>query len=424
MNEKEEEKTVDELNDENVEDAVIEEVNENDEISRDSNDDYNPNTNDDFKEKLIGLFKIVAIALIIILILGFIISLFTRGRYDYAKVEDIMVEAAENYFKDNKSKLPKDTDEIVEIDATVLATNKYMKDLSHYIKKETCTGKVSVEKIDSSNYNYTPTLTCGTYSTSKLADKVRRIDNIKTEGFGVYHINGEYVYRGTKVNNYVKFKDSDYMWRIVKVTSNNETVLISEDRTHNNFVWDERYNNISEDNLGINQYKNSNIESEVSKLYNNKIVDENVEGFDYDTTEDIILTDKEKKKVVSFNACVGPRSLADTSRDGSVECSVTVRTKMAMLSTYDYLNASLDNNCKSVSTPDCQNYNYLVSGDNYWFVNGNSEQTSKVYAVTGDGYILNKDANNISYIRPVIHLNENVMVEKGKGTKEEPYVIR
>ena len=421
MNEKEE-KPVEEKKDEEVEDAVIEEGNE-EEVSRNNNDNYSVN-NDDFKEKLIKLFKIVAIALVVILVLGYIISLFTSGKYDYAKVEDIMTEAAENYFKDNKSKLPKDADEIVEIDANVLATNKYMKDLSHYIKKETCTGKVSVEKIDSSNYNYTPTLTCGTYTTSKLVDKVRRIDNIKTEGFGVYHINGEYVYRGTKVNNYVRFKDSDYMWRIIKVDSNNETVLISDNRTHNNFVWDERYNNTSEDNLGINQYKNSNIESEVAKLYNNKIVDENEEDFDYDTTEDIILTDKDKKKVVSFDACVGPRSLKDTSRDGSVECSVTVKTKMALLPTYDYLNASLDNNCKSIENPDCQNYNYLVSGYNYWFGNGNSEQTSKVYSVTGDGYILNKDANNISYVRVVIHLNENVMVEKGKGTKEEPYIIR
>ena len=62
------------------------------------------------------------------------------------EVEDIMKKAAIKYFKDNKNKLPKNTREIVEIHANVLVTNKYMKSLDQYIKDETCTGKVLVEK--------------------------------------------------------------------------------------------------------------------------------------------------------------------------------------------------------------------------------------------------------------------------------------
>ena len=55
------------------------------------------------------------------------------------------------------------------------------------------------------------------------------------------------------------------------MTSNNEIVLISEDKTKNSFSWDERYNSQYDNNYGINTYKNSSIFEVMKKLYSNTL---------------------------------------------------------------------------------------------------------------------------------------------------------
>lgn len=379
----------------------------------------NNNNSSEFREKIIKMFKIVIIALIVILVIGFVISLFTKKDYNYATVEDIMKEAAIDYFKDNKNKLPKNTDETVEIAASVLANNKYMKSLDWYLKNDECSGKVLVEKSDS-DYSYTPYLTCnGDYTTTKFYEKIKDSSNVVTDGFGVYYMNDEYVYRGTDVDNYVRFSDSEKLWRVIKVTSNNEVVLISNNRTQNKFVWDTRYNNTLGNNSGINTYKNSNISSMLDMLYNNTIVSESSSQYK-DELE--VLTKEERKKVVEFDACVGTRSVNDTVTNGTSECSITEKTKISLLNTYDYMNASLDTNCTTINKRDCQNYNYLTKGYSYWLINGKSENNSKVYQVSK--YASAVTASNEAYLRVVIHIDDNVMLEKGEGTKTNPYVIR
>ena len=57
--------------------------------------------------------------------------------------------------------------------------------------------KFDVEKVTSSTYSYTPILSCGKYTTTSLADKVKEVNGIVTDGYGVYNINNEYVLKGT-----------------------------------------------------------------------------------------------------------------------------------------------------------------------------------------------------------------------------------
>lgn len=399
-------------NDDYLEEEEEQTVQETEEVTN------NNNNNDDFRDKIINMFKIVLIALVVILVVGFIISLFSKKKYTYSSVEDVMRSAAISYFKDNSGKLPKTDDQIVEVGTDVLINNGYMKKLDHYIKGEDCSGKVTVERVSTSTYNYTPILSCGTYTTTSLVDMVRKNDNIVNDGYGVYYLNNEYVYRGLKVNNYVKFNDSDILWRIVKVNSDNETVLISEGKSINVFPWDTRYNNTVEDNSGIGVFHNSTISSILDSLYRNKLYEEN----EYYESEVNFLTAYDKTKVVKYDACVGTRGEEDSTKDGSTECAVTEKVKMSLLPVYDFMNASIDSNCTSTLRPDCQNYNYLNSDYTYWLLTGNSDNTDKVYVVSS--YVYNKTADYESSIRPVIHLNSNVMVESGKGTMNNPYIIR
>lgn len=413
------------LDDEQIVEEDIEEVTEDikdDVISHESNDIDNNSKNEsfdnEFRDRIIGMFKIVAIVLIIILVIGFVISLFTKKNYTYSDVENILKESAVKYFKNNETKLPKNESEVVEITADVLISNKYMKRIDHYIKNQNCSGKVTVEKVDSSLYNYTPVLSCDKYTTTSLADKVRSKDNLVEEGYGVYYLNGEYVYRGLDVDNYVKFNDSNELWRIVKVDKRGDIVLISTQRTKNVFPWDTRYNNSVNDTTGVGIYHNSSISSVLNKLYDNTMAKDN----QYYSDEYSILTDSDREKTVEFASCVGSRSKSDSSKDGSTECSTTENTRMSLLPVYDFLNASIDSNCTSTIKPDCQNYNYLREGYSFWLANGDSEQSDKVYLASS--YIYRKNASTNFPIRVVIHLDSNVIIEKGIGTKSEPYVIK
>lgn len=414
------------LSTDNYEEETIE-TNEYEEVTTEevedtysSSNNNNTNANNEFRSKMIKMFGIVIIGLIIFLVIGFVISLVTKKDYTYSALEDEMKKAAINYFKDNKSKLPKTNTEIVEIDASILAKNKYMKTLDKYMKDEECTGKVTVEKVDDS-YSYTPYLSCndGGYTTTKFYKKIANSSNVVTEGFGLYYINNEYVYRGKDVNNYVRFSDSEIVWRVVKVTSNNEVVLVTEDKTKNRFTWDSRYNNVKQRNTGINLYKNSEISTTLDSLYNNKI------GVDDSYREELkLLTKDDKTKLVEFDACVGTRSQNDTTKNGSSECKVKEKTKVSLLTTYDYLNASLDVNCNSTIKKDCQNYNYLSTGYIFWLGNGVQEDNSKVYQVSSSGYILTREASRDAAVRVVVHVGDNAMLEKGNGTKTNPYIIR
>lgn len=378
-----------------------------------------------FRNRLVKTTGLIILIIIIILLIVFLSSLISKKDYSYADVENIMKEAAQTYFADNKSNLPSQVAKKVKITDTVLVESKYMKPLNEYVKNDSCTGEVIVQKIDSKNYSYTAYLNCGDlYKTTELYKKVTDSKNIVTEGYGLYKLNDGYVYRGKEVNNYVKFKNSDAMWRILKVSSADEVTLVLDDVSKNSFTWDERYNSLTEDNSGINTYQNSTISEFIDQIYNNKLGDDSEDKYTSYSVEQFSFSKEIKSKLVKFKSCVGNRSETDTSRNGSTECSEVIETKIALLPVYDYLNASLDSNCKTTVDPSCQNYNFLANSGNFWLANGTAENSARVYAVNSNGYINKYYANNVKRIKLIIRVGTDTMIEKGNGTQKNPYIIR
>lgn len=392
-----------------------------DEEEEHPNNDSNNNSNieqNKFRKKIMTLFIIVFGILIAVLVIGYIISIFFRKTYTYSELEDVIENAAISYFDDNKNKLPSSTDEIVEITASTLINNKYMKEMNKYVKNDSCGGKVSVTKISANEYSYIPYLSCGKeYTTKKLVDAIKSDKELKN-GYGIYRLNNEYVYRGSIVNNYLKFNDNDALFRIVKLNKNDEIVIISEESTYDNTIFDDRYNNITEGKSGINDFRNSFISSTLEQLYNNKLNNNN----DIYGKKKEIFTKSDKTKLVEFNACIGKRGIDDNTKDGSSECSSLYKTKISLLPVYDFLNASLDKNCTSTEKKDCQNYNYLSSDYGYWLANGSKEESSKVFVVSD--YVIDTEANNNYQIRVIAHLSNNVILKEGKGTEKNPYIIK
>lgn len=396
-------------------DIELEEDEEEEEIEEDSDSNTKAKSNsmDDLKKRMFLLMGIIIGGTILLLIILYIASLATPKTYSYETIENIMTTAAKSYFKDNSTYLPKEDGDVVEVDVTNLVAGGYMKDLSEYTKEGvSCSGTVQVGK-SGSEYSYTPTLNCGeAYSTTKLYEKIINDDNIVTSGYGLYSRNGSYVYRGEEVDNYVQLDNS--LWRIVKVTSNKNIVLISEG-LQSGQPWDDRYNETSSYAAGINTYSASRIKEYLNKIYKNPSEKDNEK----------ILSKGDKANLVSYNICTGKKPETSSAFDNVEECSDHLNNqKLGLLTVSDYVYASIDPNCKTITSKTCQNYNYLDINKAWWLVTANSANTVSVYKVDNSGNVKSSEANTYAIVRPVIYLDSKVLYKSGNGTEQKPYKIR
>lgn len=385
------------------------------ELEEDDNSSSN-NKGMDPKKKLYRLMGIIVVVFIVFLLIIFVASLASNGSrsYSYSDIEKVMKNAAISYFKDNPDLLPEEEGDVIEIDSSNLTAAEKMKDLSEYLKEgDACSGTVQVEKT-ASGYLYTPYLNCGdNYSTVELANKILENEEIVTSGYGLYSTKAGHVFRGENVNNYVQLDKA--LWRIVKITSNNNIMLISADVVGSSTSWDNRYNPDKKYESGINIYANSRVRESLDKIYANP----------EERRNELILSNKDKKKLVSFNLCTGKRLINNDTKDNSVECSEVLKDQeYGLLTLSDFMYASVDENCKIASDRSCKNYNYLVIRKDWWLVTANAADTSTVYKVSGNGVVKGEDGCYYAYIRPVIYLNSKTLYKSGNGTLEKPYKVR
>ena len=384
-------------------------------MDEDELEDEESSSNNDFlKKRMFRFMGFIIAIMVVLLIILYIASMFSHKKYTYTEIEKIMKDAAISYFKDYPEYLPVNENSIVEVDVNNLVVAGKMKDLSEYTSSnDVCTGTVQVQKMPS-DYVYVPYLNCGdSYSTVELAKKILSDQEIVTTGYGLYSNKSGHVYRGENVNNYVQLGKS--LWRIVKITNDNYIVLIHNEGMDFSGPWDDRYNTDIGYEAGINQYSASRVSEFLQKVYTNPSVKKN---------EDI-LTDNDRAKMVSFDVCTGKRSSTSDVNDNSIECSETLKNqKMGLLTLSDYIYASRDPNCKSVSTKSCKNYNYLALKKSWWLATADTEDSYSVYSVARNGYIKKDNASDYSLIRPVIYLNSNVLYNSGNGTEEKPYTVR
>lgn len=355
------------------------------------------------KKLLIKL--LIPIALIIaVVIIVVIIKLLMGNRIEYAKIEDRMIKAAEKYYNANSEKLPTQNNGSVSINVEELVSGGYMKELSKLTKDKeaSCSGNVTVYKTGENHY-YIPELNCGEYyKTTYLKDVLLKEGNVVTSSDGLYNINGNYVYRGEKVNNYAKYAGKD--WLILRV-NNDGTIRMVELTEREHVVWDNRYNIESSFSSGINNYSLSRIRDSITEIYENE------------------FSNEDKKYLVSQNMCIGGRKKTETINDGSIECSKTLENQMLSLpQVNEYLLASIDPNCSKITDSQCSNYNYFTRiNTEFWSITIDADTTSKVYRMSPIPYLT--DAANTSRIKVVVHINSKVRYVSGDGTKEKPYVF-
>lgn len=361
-----------------------------------------------FMDKKSKVYITVSLIIVFLIIVLAIVSCAMKDKMlSYTTVEDKMVEAAKNYYEDNEALIPTTGVEAT-ITMDVLVNGKYIKPFNRMLTDgANCSGEVKVKNIEGT-ITYTPYLNCGSaYFSLELYKKVAAETNIITSGDGLYKVNDNFVFRGQNVNNFVTF--ADRLWRIVKITPENETLLIEYNIDNkNSYAWDDRYNVDRKNNAGINEFTVSRIKDSVSDLYNT------------------YFNGEQKVKLALFDLCVAKRGESQSISAGKVECSMILGdVYIGLLDIYDYMFASLDNTCTSPKDMQCQNYNYLGEATrNWWLMTGDADFSYKAFMVKSNGAIIADICNNKAGIRPVIKLKNDIFLRGGSGTETDPYVVK
>lgn len=343
----------------------------------------------------------------IVLILFLVLIRGCNGTLSYSKYEDKMIKAAEKYFSDENN-LPVTEGGEVTVSLDDLVNGGYLKSSEKLLKDDSCTGSVTVRNngasLKANNggfYLYTPYLSCDGYETSYLIDKL--MEDVVTSKSGLYQTDDGYVYKGSKVNNYVSFFDKNY--RIISIDNDGILKLVKVDSEKDKVIWDDKFNTEKNRAYGKNDYSDSYIIDALLNKY--------------------LETDINKKKhLVAYDVCVGNRGLNYVSIDKTNECSDKLENQfISLMNTYDYAMASYDSECTSIYSGACSNYNYIFDSINStWLMNGLSDNSYEVYYYQGT--ISYGKANNKKRYNMVIYLSGNEVYKKGDGSLSSPYVIK
>lgn len=356
------------------------------------------------KQKLVLLASIMGVMILIIFAISLAVKIIF-AKISYESLEEKLEIAAEKYMADYPNNLPTKENSPVVISATTLIENKYIKELKKYVKDPSCTANINVYYNDG-KYDYQTYLTCSNFKTKTLIEKLKSDNTISSYGEGLYEMNNELVYRGQNPNNYLKFAKK--MWRIVKINSNKDILLIRSNLKDEEYgTWDDRYNTEATESTGINNYALSRVKYNLEKIYKKDFT----EYSDY---------------LTEFNICIGKRVNATDDKSGIIECGETINNQnIGLLPVYDYLNASLDNSCTNTTSEECKNYNYLVNNSgNWWTITGSGKSTYHVYIVDSTGSVYKESTNSSANYRYTITLKNDVLYKSGSGTSSDPYIIR
>lgn len=191
------------------------------------------------------------------------------------------------------------------------------------------------------------------------------------------NINDEYYFIGHADNNYLEY--SNILWRIIKITENNEIIAISE-----NSLTSLAYgkDTIYKDSY-INKWLNSSNEDYTGILEN-------------------VLSNKDTF-LTKTKTCHDQVDTIDNS-----DCqNITTDTYLSLLTTSDFANIGKDS--------------YLNNGEYFYLANTNNE--NYVWYLTNDGKISTGTGQDIIGVRPIITLKSNLKYRDGNGKIDNPYLI-
>ena len=279
-------------------------------------------------------------------------------------------------------------------------------------------------------------------------------------------------YYGSNPNNYVRFNNE--LWRIIGVFGNNVKLVRSEKL--GNLSWDSSESSVNS-GWGVNEWSQSDLKNYLNTMYyggtsvtcyngeNNQTttcptntIDETSKSLiDYHTwnTGAIDLTDTTivnqetfaLNTVPFYNAERGNEtgkicSSGDYCND-TVERTTTWTGYVGLPYVTDWAYASSESDCETnmnagdidfdngIFNLTCKKNNWMHHGtttdieDATWFVSplARPDRAFYVWFVRGDGLTGNDFAVSPLSAFPTIYLKSNILIESGKGTSSNPYIL-
>ena len=264
-------------------------------------------------------------------------------------------------------------------------------------------------------------------------------------------------YYGSNPNNYVSFNNE--LWRIIGVFGNNVKLIRSEKL--GDLAWDSSASSINS-GWGVNEWSQADLQVYLNKMYyggtsvtcyggrNNSTttcptgtIDEtskslidyhtwNTGAPNYDelynsTTQsyDTVEFYKAERGTVNGKICTSGDYCNDT---------VTRTTEwpgyIGLPYVTDWAYASSESDCNTKidrsSTYKCKNNNWMQRSTGAWYLspNANPAYASLVWFVNGVGYAVDGRAAYPLSAFPTIYLKSNILIESGKGTSSDPYILK
>lgn len=207
---------------------------------------------------------------------------------------------------------------------------------------------------------------------STLAIKIQKDKNNNLKSIGT-----DYYFQGNNANNYILY--SNILWRIIKITKDNNIVLIAENPITNlAFGKDKTYN-----------------DSYPIKWLNNK--DEKFTGILENNLKD------KKEYLTKTKTCID--NIINTKK---ITCQKNnTDNYISLLSVIDYIN-----------TGDTKSF---INNGKYTYLANNNNQ--KIWYIDTEGNLNKSNGTDIYGIKPVITLNSKVNTLDGNGSKDKPYII-
>lgn len=338
------------------------------------------------------------IGIIIFMLLSMFILSSCSSKMSYEKLEEKIVSATADYIRTNGKPAVGTTSFVSSED---LINNGYLKSLDNY-KNDNCTALVKVMN-NNGVINYLPSLTCNNYKSVKLREKILE-DNLTVEKSGLFAIDGEYIYKGKYVNNYVKIGGK--LWRILRIDSNGDIKLVSVESDGVSVQWDNKYNEITKSKTGENEYETSYIREVLLSRYSK-------------------YRDIHKKHIVPKSICIGSRSYKDIDKTNLLDCSKKLDDQyVGLINPSDYALASTDKDCITLKSGSCLNYNYLVNTlKTTWTLNAISDNTYQAVAYY-NGNLKAEDISDTNDFNIVIYISGDEIYGDGNGTKDKPYTYK